>query len=134
MKLSAVAPSITDDRRTGLNTGHRANRDCLIDHDGAFLNRSHTENGDLRLMNDRRAEETAESAMVCNRERTALHFLRVQFLRPCTFGEIGHFVAQLRSAVFRSACLSDRDKEAILQCHCNTDMYIAFLNNAGLAP
>lgn len=59
---------------------HRSNGDRIVDDDGSFLNCADTQNGDLRLMDDRGAEQAAESAMIRDRERSILNLFGINFL------------------------------------------------------
>jgi hypothetical protein len=65
-----------------------ADRDRIVDDHGAFLNRADTEDGDLRLTDDRHAEQCTEHAGVRDRERPALHVLGLQLLGAGAVGEV----------------------------------------------
>src|SRR5262245_6613038 len=67
---------------------HRSDRNRVVDDDGTFLNRADPENGNLRLMNDRGAEQAAEATMIGDGECSALDLIGAEFLGPRPFGQI----------------------------------------------
>ena len=56
------------------------NGDRVVDHDRALLDLADAEDGHLRLVDDRGAEQRAEHAGVGDRERPAFDLLRLQLL------------------------------------------------------
>ena len=54
---------------------------CVVHDDRARVDAADGENRDLRLTDDRQAEQTAENAGIRDRERAALHVFRSQLLR-----------------------------------------------------
>src|SRR5207247_9566103 len=55
---------------------------------GALFDLAHAQNRDLRLVDDRRAEQSSEDARVSNGESTAGNFIRFQLLGSRAIGEI----------------------------------------------
>src|SRR5882757_7538024 len=62
------------------DVAHRADGYGVVDHHGAFFDRAETQNADVRLADDRQAEQTAEDAGVGDGEGAFLHFLGLEFL------------------------------------------------------
>ena len=52
---------------------HRTDRDGFVNGHNSFLDRADTQDRDLGLMNDRCAEQAAESTVLRDRERPYLH-------------------------------------------------------------
>src|SRR5271163_452407 len=67
---------------------HGADRDRIINHNRALLDRAQPENRDVRLVDYRKAEEAAEGAGVRNRKRALGYFLGLQFLRARAFRQV----------------------------------------------
>ena len=72
---------------------HAANSDIVFTisrgkHFGALFDLTHTENSDLRLVDNRRAEQSAEYARVGDGESAARNFIRLQLFRTRAIGEI----------------------------------------------
>ena len=59
---------------------HRPDRDRVVDDDGPLLDGADAENRDLRLVDDRHAEQRAEHAGVRDRERAAGHLVGLELL------------------------------------------------------
>ena len=68
---------------------------------GALLDRADTEDGDLRLIDDRQAEERAEDPRIRDRERPALHFFGIQLLAARATREIVNRARQRRAGSSR---------------------------------
>lgn len=58
------------------------------DHHGSFLDGSHAQDGALRLVDDRRGEQRAGNAVIGNRERPALDFIRLEFPGAGAAGQV----------------------------------------------
>src|SRR6476620_8308337 len=74
---------------------HRSDRNRLVYYDSTLLDSAHSEDGNLRLINNRGAEQAAEAAMVRNRECPALHLIGAELLGSRAFGQIRDFFPQL---------------------------------------
>ena len=78
---------------------HWSDRNRLVDHDSTLLDSAHSEDANLRLVNNRSAEQAAEAAMVGDRERPGLHLIGAELLGSRTFGQIRDLFRQLREAL-----------------------------------
>src|ERR1700752_4142453 len=76
--VGAVDETVVVAKRQG---AHRTDANFIVDDDGALFDHADTENRHLRLIDERQAVEGAKDARVGDRERSALHFFRVQLLR-----------------------------------------------------
>jgi hypothetical protein len=76
---------------------HETDRNSLVDDHGSFLDRADAEDGELGLMNNRRAEQAAESAVVRDCKRAPLDLLGVNFLA---------LARSARSATSSANCIS----------------------------
>src|SRR5213083_1470124 len=56
---------------------HGTDRDRVINNNRALLHGPDAEDRDLRLMDDRRAEQAPRAAVVGDRKRAALHFIGI---------------------------------------------------------
>ena len=69
------------------HVGAQPDRDGVVQNDRPLLDRADADDGDLRLADDRHAEQRAEHAGVRDRERSALHVLRLELLLARARGE-----------------------------------------------
>ena len=93
MNLSASAPSIRRWSKESARYPHRPDAERVVavlvgDDDRPLLDRADAEDRDLRLRDDRRAEERAEDARVRHGEGAALDLLGLQPLRPRPLREV----------------------------------------------
>ncbi len=102
---------------------HRPNGDRIIDDDGSFLNRADTQDCDLRLMDDRGAEQAAKSTMIRNRERSSLNLFGAQFLGPRSFCKIHDFFRQLGQS-FSIGMPDHRYQQSVIERRGDTDVNI----------
>src|SRR5687768_15450979 len=79
---------------------HRTNRYRIVYHDGAFLDGSDAEDGDLRLVDQRQPVESAEDPGIGDGESSALHFIGIQLLRSGAAGQIVDAAAQPEQVLF----------------------------------
>lgn len=112
---------------------HRSNGDRIVDDDGSFLNCADTQNGDLRLMDDRGAEQAAESAMIRDRERSILNLFGDQLLGPGSFRKIRNFFGQLGQS-FSIGISHHRHQESVFERRGDSHMDIFLDHDALLAP
>ena len=83
---------------------HRTNGDGIIDDDRSLLDGADTQDGDLRLIDDRHPELRAELPRVGDREGAVVHFFGLELLGPGRPAMSA--MARLRpSRFFSSACL-----------------------------
>src|SRR5881397_4015760 len=84
-------------------------------------------------MNDGRAEEATEPAVVRDGKGATLHFLRVQLLGPRAFGQVGNFLSQLREALAIRVSY-DRNQQPVFQRHGDSHVDVLLDDDTGLPP
>ena len=89
-----------------------ADRDRIIDHDRPLHDRFGGEDGGLWLVDDGLARDRAGGAGVVERERPALHVVRLQLLGACAVDEVVDGPHQVREAELVRV-LDDRDDQAV---------------------
>ena len=67
-----------------------ANRYRVVYYDRAFLDAAHTEDRELRLIDDRHADQSTEDTRVCDRECAALHFIWFETLGSRSLAQVVH--------------------------------------------
>src|SRR6476620_10972853 len=112
---------------------HRSDRNRLVDYDSTPLYSTHPEDGNLRLMNNRGAEQAAEAAMVRNRECPALHLIGAELLGSGAFGQIRDFFRQLRETL-AIGMPHHRNKQSLFQRSGDPDMKIFLDDDALVSP
>src|SRR6266849_6632831 len=74
--------------------------DRILDDHRSFVDRANTQNRHLRLIDDGGSEDAAEAAKVGYRERSTLHFVRLQLARAGASGEVHDSALQARDILF----------------------------------
>src|SRR3954470_20090773 len=93
-----------------INHGPGSQR-VIIENYGPFLDRSNGQNGNIRLVNDRKAHKSAEDAGIGDRKSRFVYLVRLQFLSAGAFGQIGYGALKLREA-FLVGILQHRNNQA----------------------
>src|SRR5438093_9261848 len=96
--------------------GHRSNGDGIVDHNWTLFNRTHTENRDLRLIDDRHAEQRTKDTGIGNREGAASHFIRLHLLRSSASSQVRDGSAEAEQVLLVSL-LYDGDDQAPIESH-----------------
>ena len=105
----------------------------IVDNHRPFLDRADAKDGNLRLMNDRGAEQAAESAVVRDCECPSLDLLGIQILGPGPLSQVCHFFGELQESL--SIRVSHhRHQEPIVQRCGDTNMNVFLDDDTLIAP
>ena len=95
---------------------HGPDGDGVVAHHRPLLDGPDPEDGHLRLVDDRRAEEAAEDAGVRDGEGPALHLLDLELLRARAVGEVVHGAGEAEH-VLLVGVVDDGHDEAPVEGH-----------------
>src|SRR2546428_6898963 len=102
-----------------------------LDNDWPFLHTADAQDGDLRLVDDRRSEETAEYTGIRDRESATLHVVGAETLCARAFAEVVHRFGETED-VFFVGVLDDRHDQTPIECDGDADVVIAVIDDVAL--
>src|ERR1700722_1284211 len=103
---------------------HRANRDGVVDHYRTLLDGAKAQDSDVRLVDDRQAEQAAKYAGVGDGEGAFGNFFGFQFLGTGTLGQVVHRARDAQE-IFLFGVLDDWNDQAPIKRDGDAD--VAFL-------
>src|SRR5579863_7275113 len=101
--------------------GYGTDGNGVVNHHRLFLHGADAENGYLRLIDDRRSENTAEASEIRDGECPTLYFIRLQLARTRASGEIDDGTLQTQH-VLLVGIANHRHDQSILQRHRDPDV------------